>query len=89
MNIEEFHDKHGIEAARKICEKLGVTEHYWKGLKHRAKVPGLRKGISTEQAMRLAIISEEVTGDPLTVIDLLGLRYMPERLVGKVRGDDK
>lgn len=86
MNAKEWQQKHGRDAALKVCEKLGVTYNYWKGIKRRSEFDTLDRNVSHQRAVELAQASDEVTGDPMTVIDLLGLRDMPERLVGKVRG---
>jgi hypothetical protein len=69
-----------------VCDKLGVTIHYWKGILHKTKLGAQNRGISHQRAMELAKTSDEINGDPMTVIDLLGLSDAPERLVGKVRG---
>lgn len=81
MNARQWHEKHGIKAVRQVCEKLGTSINYWKSVK------GGYASVSTARALEFAKASDEVTGDPMTVIDLLGLSDQPEHLVGRVRGD--
>jgi len=80
MNAKEFHEKHGVNAVKQVCEKLGTTVNYWK------RVKGGHTAVSAERALALAKASDEVTGDPMTVVDLLGLGDQPERIIGRVRG---
>jgi hypothetical protein len=87
MNAKEWHAKHGPQAARDLCEKLEISIHYWKGVMHRGAREGADKGISHQQALRFAVASDELTGDPMTVLALLGLRDVPARLIGKLRSD--
>lgn len=85
MNAKEWHKKYGWDGARSICRKLGVSDNYWKGVVHRTQSETPDKGISHQRAFELARISDELTGDPMTVLDLLGLSDKPAHLIGKVR----
>jgi hypothetical protein len=78
MNAREFHDKYGPEVVRKVCEKVGTSYNYWKSVK------GEYRNVSAERALMFAMASNEVTGDPMTILDLLGFQHLPAKLVGKV-----
>jgi hypothetical protein len=81
VNAKEFHDKHGLEAVQKVCQKLGVSHNYWKGVK------GLHRTVGVKRAVEFAVASDEVTGDPMTVVDLLRLSELPPHIVGQPRGN--
>lgn len=77
MNAREFHEKYGLDAVREVCEKVGASIGYWKGIK------GLYTTVSANRALEFAKASNEVTGDPMTVVDLLGFQDVPAELIGE------
>lgn len=77
MNAQEFHAKHGRKAVDKVREQLNMSLDYWYHIKNGVC------GVSPEKAVKLAETSDEVApGDGMKIIDLLGLRDIPSRLVG-------
>jgi hypothetical protein len=77
MNAREFHDKYGTDVVKEVCAKVGTSYGYWKGVK------GLYRNVSAERALMFAEASNEITGDPMTVVDLLGFQHVPAALIGK------
>ncbi|MBN3822331.1 hypothetical protein G3O00_01695 [Burkholderia sp. Ac-20384] len=86
MNAKEFHDHYGMDVVRRIVDRLEVSMIYWNGIKNG------HKAVSSARALQLAQLSSEYIGpndEPMTVIDLLGLRDVPGRITGMGRGKDK
>jgi len=80
LNAKEFADKHGRDAVYKVCEKVGISLIYW------SRIKNLHCTVSSARALELARASDEVTGDPMTVVDLLRMREVPSRVTGSGRG---
>ncbi|KVZ57529.1 hypothetical protein [Burkholderia ubonensis] len=86
MNAKEFHEHYGMEVVRRIVDRLDVSMIYWNGIKNG------HKAVSSARALELAQISAEYIGpsdEPMTVIDLLGLRDVPGRITGMGRGSER
>jgi hypothetical protein len=81
MTAQEFYKKYGRKVVREVCAKIGMREVYWNNIKNE------HTAVSVHKALELAKASDEVTGDPMTVVDLLRLRDLPSRIVGSGRGD--
>jgi hypothetical protein len=81
MTAQEFYKKYGRKVVREVCDKVGIREVYWNNIKN------LHTTVSVHRALELAKASYEVTGDPMTVVDLLRLRDLPPTIVGSARGD--
>lgn len=80
MTAQEFYKKYGRKVVREVCAKVGIREVYWNNIKN------LHTPVSVHRALELAQASNEVTGDPMTVVDLLRLRDLSPKIVGNAKG---
>ena len=81
MTADEFSKKYGRKAVRDVCAKVGISLIYWRNVKN------LHTTVSSARALELAKASDEVTGDPMTVLDLPRLGDVPARITGTGRGE--
>lgn len=77
MTAQEFAEKYGRKIVREVCAKVGISLIYWRNIKN------LHTPISSARALELAKASDEVTGDPMTVLALLRMHELPVRITGK------
>lgn len=77
MDARQFHEKFGIAKVRMVCDLSGTTYGNWKSIKGGYRNP------SVDLAVKMAKASAVVASDPMTVIDLLGLQDLPDRIVGR------
>lgn len=74
MNAMEFWKKHKTPKTREVCARAETDFEYFKHICHGRRRP------SVDLAAKLVEASATLTGDPMSLIDLLPPRNKPQRV---------